>query len=538
MSKHNLVCKNIFYSVGEKSILRNISLSLGQQKTGLVGSNGVGKTTLIRLIVGELNPSSGAIFVHGKIGYLPQNFSANKEDSVASVFGIDQKLTALEKINSGNAVQSDFEIIGDDWKVWVRAKAALNKVNLNYIDLSRQIKSLSGGETTRVFFARLLLDAPSFLILDEPTNNLDSASRLALYESIKSFDGGVLVVSHDRQLLSFMDQIMELSTLGVKTYGGNYADYVEQKRIEQEALEQDFIDAQKYLRKTKRVVQETKEKYEKRVSMGNKTRREGGQPKIFLDYHKGRAEVTKSKLEASTDKQIDTAQDKVLIAKSKLEQKDFLDFDLEATRVHNTKIVLDIQNLTFWYHDSHPIIKDFSITLVGPKRLAIAGSNGSGKTTLLKLIMGQLIPSSGSIKIGVEHYVYLDQNLSILDPQQSIIENFKRLNPSVKETDCRLRLAAFLFSHDSVGKKIDVLSGGEKMRSALACILMSDTPPQLIILDEPTNNMDLESIASMERALQNYKGTLIVVSHDEMFLKNIGVDDKIDAAKFSCDFKS
>ena len=503
MSKHNLVCENISYSVGEKNILSNISLSLGHQKTGLVGSNGVGKTTLIRVLVGELKPSSGAIFVKGKIGYLPQNFSPNKEDTVAAVFGIDQKLAALEKINLGNAAQSDFEIIGDDWNIIERAKAALDKVNLSYVDLSRQIKSLSGGETTRLFFARLLLNNPDFLILDEPTNNLDAASRLALYDSIKSFEGGVLVVSHDRQLLSFMDQIVELSTLGVKTYCGNYADYVEQKRVEQEALEQDITDAQKYLKKTKKVVQETKEKFEKRVSMGNKERREGSQPKILLDYHKNRAEGTKSKLEARTDKQISTAQDKLHIAKSKLEQKDFLDFDLEATRVHNTKIVLDIQNITFGYSDSHPIIKDFSMTVVGPKRLAIAGSNGSGKTTLLKLIMGQLIPSSGEIKIGVDHYVYLDQNLSILDQKQSIIENFKRLNPSVKETDCRLCLAAFLFSHDSVGKKIEVLSGGEKMRAALACILMSDTPPQLIILDEPTNNMDLESIASTEHALQN-----------------------------------
>ncbi len=528
MSKQNIVCESISYSIGDKNILQNISLSVGQEKTGLVGSNGVGKTTLIRLLVGELKPQSGTIFVDGKIGYLPQNFVTNKKSSIAAVLGIEQKLLALEKIGSGNATQPDFDVIGDDWDALERAKATLSKVNLGHLDLSRIVESLSGGETTRVFFARLLLNNPDFLILDEPTNNLDNTSRLALYDSIKSFNGGVLVVSHDRQLLSFMDQIMELSKLGIKTYGGNYDEYVEQKRIEQEALEQDLIDAQKFLKKTRRVVQETKEKYEKRVSMGNKERREGGQPKMFLDYHKGRSEVTKSKLEARTDKQIDSAKDMFNLAKSKLEQKDFLDFDLEATRIHNSKIVLDIQKITFAYPGCQTIIKDFSMTVVGPKRLAITGSNGSGKTTLLKLIMGQLTATSGLIKVGVDHFVYLDQRLSILDYTQTILENFKRLNPSVKELDCRLRLATFLFSHDSVGKTVECLSGGEKMRVALACIFMSDTPPQLIILDEPTNNMDLESIASMERALQNYKGALLVVSHDVMFLQNIGVEEKIE----------
>lgn len=528
MSKRNVICENLSYSVGDRNLFNNISLSLGSEKTGLVGSNGVGKTSLLRLIVGQLKPQAGVVRVDGTIGYMPQNFIINQDQTIAEVFGIDQKIAALEKISAGTGELQDFEIVGDDWDVIERAKELLQRCNLGDLNLARKIKTLSGGQTTRIFFARLLIDKPEFLILDEPTNNLDSQSRLALYEMIKSFDGGLLIVSHDRQLLALMDQIIELSSLGIKTYGGNYTDYVEQKSIEQQALEKDLVDAQKQLNKTKKTVQQNKERSDQRMSAGKKDARRGGQPKIMLGFFKNSAEQTKSKLEAKSDKQLEAVRDKLATAQSKLEQKELLDFELEATRVHNTKLVLDIQNLTFAYPEHVPVISNFNMTLVGPKRLAIAGKNGSGKTTLLKLIMGQLVPTHGTIKVGVQHCAYLDQALSVLNPHETIHENFKRLNPTVLETDCRLRLAAFLFAHDDALKRVDNLSGGEKMRAALACVLMGDTPPQLILLDEPTNNMDLESIASIERALRNYKGALLAVSHDLTFLQNIGVEDKIE----------
>jgi len=519
MLKRNLICENLSYSVGDKNLFKNVSLSFGSEKIGLVGSNGTGKTTLLRLLIGELTPQTGVIHATCKIGYLPQDFVINQSQTIAEVFGIDQKIAALDKINSGLGEQNDFDIVGDDWDVVERAKELLHRCGLDAIDLSRQIKTLSGGQTTRVFFARLLMNKSAFLILDEPTNNLDSESRQALYDVIKSFDGGLLIVSHDRQLLALMDQIIELSPLSLKTYGGNYTDYVEQKMVEREALERDLVDAQK-------------ERYDQRASRGKKKGQEGGIPTIVLGKMKNRAEKTKSKLEAMTDKQMEAVSGKLATAKSKLEQKELLDFELEATRVHNTKLVLEIRNLVFVYPGHTPIISDFNLTLVGPKRVAIAGKNGSGKTTLLKLIMGQLVPTSGVIKVGVQHCAYLDQSLSILNSRQTVLENFKRLNLNVQETDCRLRLAAFIFAHDDALKLVGNLSGGEKMRAALACVLMDDTPSQLILLDEPTNNVDLESIASIERALRSYKGALLAVSHDQMFLQNIGVEEEIEALKF------
>lgn len=531
MSKRILVCDAVSFSFDTKKICSNISFSIGNEKIGLVGSNGVGKSTLIRLLVGQLKPQTGTIVINGTFGYLPQQFHVHQKNSIAHVLGIDQKLSALEKIQAGTGTPDDFECIGDNWDIYERVKVLLSKLNLGHLDITRVIKTLSGGETTRVFLASLLVNNPDLLILDEPTNNLDHESRCALYEVINSFNGGVLVVSHDRKLLSFMDQIIELSSLGAKTYGGNFAHYIEQKKIEQEALEQDIIDAQKQLHKTKKTLQQSKERQEKKSSSGKKESLKGGQPKLFLGFFKEHAEKTKSKLEANADKQLGSARERLQKAKAKLEQKELMNFDLEATRVHNSKLVLDVQNLTFAYPDSKSLIKDFNLTIVGPKRIAISGPNGSGKTTLLKLIMQDLHQTSGTIKIGVDYRVYLDQKLSILNNEETILENFKRLNQTVKETDCRLRLAAFLFAHDDALQCVGSLSGGEKMRAALACILMGETPPQLIILDEPTNNMDLESITSMETALQNYQGALIVVSHDDVFLENIGIQTTIHLKK-------
>jgi ATPase subunit of ABC transporter with duplicated ATPase domains len=526
-----LVGEQLSYTVAGRQLFHNLTVSFGNEKTGLVGANGIGKTTLLRLLLGQLTLDSGVVHTNGYIGYLPQDFVVRSQDTIAQVLGIERQLAALHALQTGVGAHHDQEIIGDDWDIKERTDALFSRLGLAHLAFSRKLETLSGGETTRVFLASLLLKKPAFLILDEPTNNLDRQSRQALYETIKQFDGGLLVVSHDRKLLSLMDCIAELSTLGLKNYGGNYAAYVEQKNIEQQAKEQQLVDAQKTLKNTKKVVQQTKERYEKRASKGKKAGRLGGAPRIGLGAQKERSEHTKSKLEKMTDKLLEHADDKLGQAHAQLERKELLDFELEATYVHSTKKVLEINKLTFGYPGCLPIINNFSLTIVGPERIAITGANGSGKTTLLKLIAQQLQPTAGTMSIGVQHVVYLDQYLSILDQQQTVLENFKRLNPDEKETECRTRLAIFLFSADAALKKVAYLSGGEKMRAALACILMGQQAPQLILLDEPTNNMDLESIASIERTLRSYKGALIAVSHDVTFLQNIGIEKEIEILK-------
>lgn len=516
----------------KKTIFHNLTMSFDYEKTGLVGDNGIGKTTLIRLLLGQLPPDSGVVHTNGAIGYLPQDFTVRAQDTIAHVLGIEQQLHALHAIQTGVGTSQDQELLDatHTWDIQERTIALFSRLGLAHLALTRKLETLSGGEITRVFLASLLLKNPDFLILDEPTNNLDKKSRQALYDTLHHFNCGMLVISHDRKLLQLMDRIVELSSLGVKSYGGNYNAYVAQKQLEQEAKERQLVDAHQALKKTKKVIQQTKERYDRRVKMGNKLRRTGSVPTIILNARKERSEKTKSKLEQITDKLLEHAHEELKNAREHVERKELLNFQLEVTRVPNAKKVLEINHLTFAYPHCSPMIKDFNLVIVGPERLAIAGPNGSGKTTLLKLITGQLKPNTGTIALGVQKVVYLDQSLSILDSQQTVLENFKRLNPEAKETECRVRLAIFLFSADTVLKKVENLSGGEKIRAALACILMGQQAPQLIMLDEPTNNMDLHSIASIENALKYYKGSLIVVSHDSTFLQNIGIEKEIELA--------
>ncbi|MFC1894809.1 ATP-binding cassette domain-containing protein [Candidatus Dependentiae bacterium] len=308
MSKNNLlVGENLSYSIDERSLFQNLHISLDKEKTGLVGKNGVGKTTLIRLLTEELKPDTGTIYKNCNLGYLPQDFVVYSEKTIAQTLKIDQKLKAIERIDSGVYDQKDYEVVGDDWDILQRTKALLTKLGLGHLDLSRTMGTLSGGETTRVVLVSLLLQKPDFLILDEPTNNLDQESREALYDLISSFKGGILIVSHDRKLLSLMDQIIELTSLGAKVYGGSYDQYYSQKQVEQEAKGRALSDAQKSLKKTKKTVQTSKEKQQQRTSYGKKQRVERSHPKMFLDFQKERSQKTKTKLIQQSEKQINEA---------------------------------------------------------------------------------------------------------------------------------------------------------------------------------------------------------------------------------------
>lgn len=525
--KSLIVAQDLSCNIGERGLFSKINFSFDNEKTGLVGRNGIGKTTLIKLLLGKVEPSAGTVYINGKIGYLPQDFTFYANQSIASILGIEKKLKALKKIESGDFDEKDQEIIGADWDIVERTKALFAKLGLSHLEFSRKMESLSGGEVTRLMLAAVLLKKPDYIILDEPTNNLDIESRELLYKTLSSLHIGMLVISHDRNLLSLMDQIMELSTLGLKTYGGNYNYYHEQKLIEQEAKKRQLEDAQKFLKKTKKEAQKKKEFHQKKVSYGKKSRLSRSHPKMWYNAQKERSEKSKEKLTRTIDRQLQTAKKQVSQASKNVEDFDILKIKFAEVELPAKKIVADIKDLTFGYTVGSPVTKNFNLTVVGPERIAFVGPNGCGKSTLLKLILKKLQPTSGFVNIGVQRYAYLDQKVEILDHKKSILQNFQEMNPEINQADAYTILASFLFPGQTAMIKVENLSGGEKLRAALACCLMSKMPPKLVILDEPTNHLDLDSILCIEQLLKKYEGALIIVSHDETFLKNIGIEKKI-----------
>lgn len=511
-------------------LFRNLSFSLGTEKTGLVGKNGSGKTILLKIITNQLQPTAGSIDIHGTIAFIPQDFSFALEQTIAQALGVSEKLDALQRLELGAGTENDFELMQNHWDIQEHIEKALASVQLiESLNLNKTVGTLSGGQITRLFIARLLLQNPDYLILDEPTNNLDEESRTALYQFIASCKKGMLIVSHDRTLLNLMDQIAELSSCSITWYGGNYDFYHNQKRIQKETTEKQLNDAQKLIKKTKAQIQESNLKHQKREQKGLKERAKKSQSKTVLGSRKERSEQTKGTLATNSFNQLKMAQEKLQEAREQIEIHDTLHIDLPSTSVPAGKVMVSIDNLVFSYPEIiKPILNNITISVVGPERIAFIGPNGSGKTTLLKLISGTLQPTSGSVRHGTKHIFYLDQHVQLLDSEKSVLENFNDYAPHMSQGECRNKLGQFLFKEDNAMKLVRYLSGGEKMRAGLACILAAEHPPQLLLLDEPTNHMDLESIEVIEKALRNYKGTLIVISHDKVFLEHIGIDREIN----------
>lgn len=529
MTQSQILINQMSFNLDNGSALFNeLNLALSRRKTGLVGRNGIGKSTLIKLILGKLCSSSGSIHVEGKLAYVPQHPTVSPEITVAGLLGCEDKVNALRRITQGSVDERDFSILNDDWDIEDRIQKQLAVFGLNTIPYHRQLNMLSGGEITRLLLANAFLSDADFLLLDEPTNHLDRTARRQLYNAIQQWGGGLIVISHDRELLNLMEEIVELTTLGAASYGGNYDAYANQKITEKLAKEQQWHDAKKQLQKAEATIQSSREKHEQKQSYGRELRRSGSVDKMGAGAKKGRSERTQSKLLIKEERLINQAESHLLDIKKKIEVDETINVDLPATHVANGKVIIDIEQLNFSYSSgSDLIVQNFNLIMQGPARIALIGDNGSGKTTLVKLILRELQAQSGKIYIGTKHVSYLDQNASLLNSDLSIRDNFLLLNPSATENDAYRCLAQFLFRNLSTNKLVKALSGGEKLRALLACVLMSTQPPQLLILDEPTNHLDLRSVASIESALQSYQGAMIVISHDQKFLENIGVNKVI-----------
>lgn len=516
----SIVCSQLGFSWPDgTTALTTLDVAFPAGRTGLIGLNGSGKSTLLRLIAGELTPSTGSVSADGDIGYLPQNRTLATERTVSDLLDISAKRAAIDAIERGEVADDMFAVVGDDWDIEERARAQLAQFGItggaapDTDVLDRSVGTLSGGETGLTALAALLLRQPAITLLDEPTNDLDREARELLYAAVAAWRGVLVVVSHDRELLDLMDQIAELRDGTVRTYGGNFADYVEQVEAEQEAARRTVRVAEADVRRERRQLIEARTKLDRRVRYGNKMFANKREPKAVMKERKRQAQVSAGKHRIMQTEKVEQARDRLVAAEDAVRDDDRIRVELPDTAVPAGRTVLELM----------PGSGAAMVSIRGPERVALVGPNGSGKTTLLRAIVGESESPAGTVHRRTGRLAYLPQRLDLLVEDRSVLDNARAAAPSASPREVRAGLARFLITGDRVDQLAGSLSGGERFRVTLACLLLADPPPQLLLLDEPTNNLDLDSVAQLTAALGAYRGALLVASHDQTFLDEIGV---------------
>lgn len=519
----SISCTSLSFAWPDGSpLFDDLQIAFGPGRSGLVGVNGSGKSTLLKLISGELTPADGTVRVTGEVGYLPQNVTLDTGLRVDDALGIAAIRAALHAIEAGDVAEEHFTTVGDDWDVEERALATLGELGLGHIDLDRTIGEVSGGESVLLRLAALLLRGPDVLLLDEPTNNLDVYARRRLYDAVASWSGVMVVVSHDRELLGLVDQIADLRSGEVSWYGGNYSAYEEALAAEQEAAERMVRVAEADLKKQKRELVDAQVKLARRKKYGQKMFEQKREPKIVMGARKRAAQVSAGKHRIMHEERLADAKERLDEAVEAVRDDDEIRVGLPYTAVPPGRTVLTLQDLELRYGTR----VGGGLDLRGPERIALIGRNGAGKTTLLRTIAGELEPVAGETTAHVP-LRFLPQRLDVLDDDLTVAENVARFAPGATNNRIRASLARFLFKGARADQPAATLSGGERFRAALAALMLAEPAPQLLMLDEPTNNLDMASVRQLITALESYEGALIVASHDLPFLESIGITRRL-----------
>lgn len=551
-----LTARGLTYQLPDGRLLfQGLELQLGALHYGLLGLNGVGKTTLAQLLAGALEPTGGEVIRTGKLAVLPQvrasllgvvpepSRSAEAMRSaelwgdgvltVMDVLGVREVFDALRQLERGGEpeqLEALLTLVGDRWQLEHEVAEVLAQVGLAGLDPARPFLTLSGGEQTRVRLAACLLKQPDFLILDEPTNHLDQQAREALGEFLEQWPGGALVISHDRALLSQVDVMLELTPKGLEVFGGSWPEYQLSRQRQQAAEQRALHSAQQQLELQERQAQAAQERQARRVARGRRLREKAGMPRIALNTMKGWAEASTSRLKGRHEALLRATRETYLELKAQEEPVRSLHMDLGGERLASQRRVVSLEGVGFGYPGGHPVLKDFWLELVGPERVALTGPNGCGKSTVLKLVEGLLQPTTGRVvRYGVE-LASLSQLGESLDQNLTVLEQLRKVTVGMEELTRRLKLGRFFFRGERANVRVGALSGGERLRLGLACAFVRQPGPQLLLLDEPSNDLDLESLEVLEAALREYEGALLVCSHDPYFLDAVGITREVRLA--------
>ena len=525
---HQVTCQ---FPTGD-TLFGPLSLTLEPSLCALVGRNGSGKTRLLRLLAGLDEPATGHIERFGSHAWVAQQHVISSQTTLAELLGYDAIFTARKRIDSGDYQPDDLALLDGYWDIVERLSEAFINATLPPFEPDKPAIELSGGERIRALLCGAFTAGADFLLLDEPTNHLDRQGRAWFYDQLSRYQGGVLVASHDRELLEQVPRILELSASGLRSYGGNYADYQAQRDAEQQAARAALEHAATERKRTRARMQKEHDDSQRRSAKTLRTVDTLNIASFERVKYKGAAKERIGSWKKQHSEQNEALNAAVNKARERVEDDNPVMFTLPGSQIPEGKQVLVLEDLVL----QHVPVPPLNWRMDGPMRVALKGPNGCGKSTLLKTLLGEVAPRSGSCKVSVS-CAYLDQHLSRFDLSQSVMTHLNLSHTPLEEGVLRTRLAQLQLGADKVMLPLAALSGGERLKAALACVLWGAEATQLLLLDEPTNHLDLASVQAIEAALAGFPGALLVVSHDEAFLSGLTLTHELvwEEAGWRCD---
>ncbi|BCT12108.1 ABC transporter ATP-binding protein [Enterobacter cloacae] len=525
---HQVTCQ---FPTGD-TLFGPLNLTLEPSLCALVGRNGSGKTRLLRLLAGLDEPATGHIERFGSHAWVAQQHVISSQTTLAELLGYDAIFAARKRIDSGDYQPDDLALLDGYWDIAERLSEAFINATLPPFEPDKPAIELSGGERIRALLCGAFTAGADFLLLDEPTNHLDRQGRAWFYDQLSRYQGGVLVASHDRELLEQVPRILELSASGLRSYGGNYADYQAQRDAEQQAARAALEHAATERKRTRARMQKEHDDSQRRSAKTLRTVDTLNIASFERVKYKGAAKERIGTWKKQHSEQNEALNAAVNKARERVEDDNPVMFTLPGSQIPEGKQVLVLEDLVL----PHVPVPPLNWRMDGPMRVALKGPNGCGKSTLLKTLLGEVAPRSGSCKVSIS-CAYLDQHLSRLDLSQSVMTHLNLSHTPLEEGVLRTRLAQLQLGADKVMLPLAALSGGERLKAALACVLWRAEATQLLLLDEPTNHLDLASVQAIEAALAGFPGALLVVSHDEAFLSGLTLTHELvwEEAGWRCD---